>query len=147
VACVHTPLSPLVRAFESPSDLDTFMQRTKRLYADSRTAQSAAGSHLDRLNEDLQDVQKIMTKNMEDLLWRGDSLDRMWRVGPVLRRNVDHVFVAARRVAQVPSRCAQDQRRRDDPKIRSVRVARESLTYSVGALTILALFIVYIKFF
>ena len=61
------------------------MQRTKRLYADSRTAQSAAGSHLDRLNEDLQDVQKIMTKNMEDLLWRGDSLDRMWRVGPVLR--------------------------------------------------------------
>lgn len=55
---------------------DTFMQRTKRLYADSRTAETAAGSHLDRLNEDLQDVQKIMTKNMEDLLWRGDSLDR-----------------------------------------------------------------------
>ena len=52
------------------------MQRTKRLYADSRTAETAAGSHLDRLNEDLQDVQKIMTKNMEDLLWRGDSLDR-----------------------------------------------------------------------
>jgi hypothetical protein len=29
------------------------------------------------LNEDLQDVTRIMTKNMEDLLWRGDSLDRM----------------------------------------------------------------------
>ncbi len=29
-----------------------------------------------RLNEDLQDVTRIMTKNMEDLLWRGDSLDR-----------------------------------------------------------------------
>ena len=55
---------------------DTFMQRTKRLYADSRTAETTAGSHLDKLNEDLQDVQKIMTKNMEDLLWRGDSLDR-----------------------------------------------------------------------
>lgn len=58
------------------SDQDTFMQRTKRLYADTRTAESAASSNLDRLNEDLQDVQKIMTKNMEDLLWRGDSLDR-----------------------------------------------------------------------
>lgn len=52
------------------------MQRTKRLYADTRTAESATGSNLDRLNEDLHDVQKIMTKNMEDLLWRGDSLER-----------------------------------------------------------------------
>lgn len=32
-------------------------------------------SGLDKLNEDLQDVSRIMTKNMEDLLWRGDSLD------------------------------------------------------------------------
>lgn len=56
--------------------IDTFMQRTKRLYADTRTASSAANSNLDRLNEDLQDVTRIMTKNMEDLLWRGDSLDR-----------------------------------------------------------------------
>lgn len=31
---------------------------------------------MDKLNEDLQDVTRIMTKNMEDLLWRGDSLDR-----------------------------------------------------------------------
>ena len=55
---------------------DTFMQRTKRLYADTRTAQMAASSNLDKLNEDLNDVTRIMTKNMEDLLWRGDSLDR-----------------------------------------------------------------------
>lgn len=46
------------------------MQRTKRLYQDTKTQ-----SNLDRLNEDLQDVTRIMTKNMEDLLWRGDSLD------------------------------------------------------------------------
>jgi hypothetical protein len=31
---------------------------------------------LDKLNDDLQDVTRIMTKNMEELLWRGDSLDR-----------------------------------------------------------------------
>jgi vesicle transport protein SEC22 len=34
-------------------------------------------SQLDQLNENLKDVTRIMTKNMEDLLWRGDSLDRM----------------------------------------------------------------------
>ena len=37
---------------------------------------NAKASGLDKLNEDLQDVTRIMTKNMEDLLWRGDSLDR-----------------------------------------------------------------------
>lgn len=73
---------------------DTFMQRTKRLYADTRTAQTAAGSHLDRLNEDLQDVQKIMTKNMEDLLWRGDSLDRTYSC--THNRHVFDVVLASR---------------------------------------------------
>lgn len=53
--------------------LDTFMQKTKRLYQDTRTQHN-----LTKLNEDLQDVTRIMTKNMEDLLWRGDSLDRMF---------------------------------------------------------------------
>lgn len=56
--------------------LDTFMSKTARLYRDTRTANAAGGSGLDRLNDDLQDVTRIMTKNMEELLWRGDSLDR-----------------------------------------------------------------------
>ena len=57
---------------------DTFMSKTARLYQDTRTATAAANSsesNLDRLNGDLQDVTRIMTKNMEELLWRGDSLD------------------------------------------------------------------------
>ena len=41
-----------------------------------RTMANAKGGAMDKLNEDLQDVTRIMTKNMEDLLWRGDSLDR-----------------------------------------------------------------------
>jgi hypothetical protein len=53
---------------------DTFMSKTARLYRDTRTA-NAASSNLDKLNDDLQDVTRIMTKNMEELLWRGDSLD------------------------------------------------------------------------
>ncbi|KAI9592887.1 Longin-like domain-containing protein [Syncephalis fuscata] len=59
---------------------DTFMQKTKRLYQDTR-----AQSNLTKLNEDLQDVHRIMTKNMEDLLWRGDSLDRMSTMSSTLR--------------------------------------------------------------
>lgn len=55
--------------------VDTFMQKTKRIYQDTRTQ-----NNLTKLNEDLQDVTRIMTKNMEDLLWRGDSLDRKWWV-------------------------------------------------------------------
>ena len=50
------------------------MSKTARLYRDTRTA-NAASSNLDKLNDDLHDVTRIMTKNMEELLWRGDSLD------------------------------------------------------------------------
>lgn len=56
------------------------MSKTARLYRDTRTAASSSG--LDRLNDDLQDVTRIMTKNMEELLWRGDSLDRLSFVHP-----------------------------------------------------------------
>ena len=61
---------------------DTFISKTTRLYRDSRTLTQGGGagagssSQLDQLNENLKDVTRIMTKNMEDLLWRGDSLDR-----------------------------------------------------------------------
>lgn len=123
---------------------DTYMQRTKRLYADTRTAETAAGSHLDRLNEDLQDVHKIMTKNMEDLLWRGDSLDRTCACSP---RHVEHVLVAARRVAQVPSRGAPHQRRGDGAPVCAVRAwSRRSLAdRRLGAIAVLGLLILYLK--
>lgn len=49
---------------------DTFISATKRVYQDSR-----AQSNLDRLNVELQDVTRVMTKNIEDLIYRGDSLD------------------------------------------------------------------------
>jgi len=52
---------------------DTFISATKRVYQDSR-----AQSNLDRLNVELQDVTRVMTKNIEDLIYRGDSLDRIF---------------------------------------------------------------------
>jgi vesicle transport protein SEC22 len=57
---------------------DTFISATKRVYQDSR-----AQSNLDRLNVELQDVTRVMTKNIEDLIYRGDSLDRMTPSGCV----------------------------------------------------------------
>lgn len=53
---------------------------------------------LDQLNEDLQDVTRIMTKNMEDLLWRGDSLDRMSTMSSSLRDESLKYRKAARQI-------------------------------------------------
>ncbi|KAI0036021.1 protein transport protein Sec22 [Vararia minispora EC-137] len=77
---------------------DTFMSKTARLYSDTRTAQAASGSSLDRLNDDLQDVTRIMTKNMEELLWRGDSLDRMSHLSTSLRAESEKYRKAARNI-------------------------------------------------
>ncbi|OCH95982.1 snare-like protein [Obba rivulosa] len=76
---------------------DTFMGKTARLYQDTRTA-SAAGSNLDKLNDELQDVTRIMTKNMEELLWRGDSLDRMSHLSTSLRSESEKYRKAARNI-------------------------------------------------
>ncbi|CAK5276047.1 unnamed protein product, partial [Mycena citricolor] len=75
---------------------DTFMSKTARLYRDTRNAASA--SSLDRLNDDLQDVTRIMTKNMEELLWRGDSLDRMSHLSTSLRSESEKYRKAARNI-------------------------------------------------
>jgi len=49
---------------------DTFIQKTKRLYVDTRTQRN-----LNKLNEELHDVQKIMTQNIQDVLGRGERLE------------------------------------------------------------------------
>ncbi|KZS98092.1 putative SEC22-synaptobrevin [Sistotremastrum niveocremeum HHB9708] len=79
---------------------DTFMSKTARLYQDSRTATAASTSqnNLEVLNEDLQDVTRIMTKNMEELLWRGDSLDKMSHLSTSLRSESEKYRKAARQV-------------------------------------------------
>jgi vesicle transport protein SEC22 len=53
---------------------------------------------MDRLNDDLQDVTRIMTKNMEELLWRGDSLDRMSHLSSSLRSESEKYRKAARNI-------------------------------------------------
>lgn len=63
-------------------EFDTFIQRTKSTYSDTRATQN-----LDKLNSELQDVTKVMTKNIEDLLYRGDSLERMGDMSSRLRED------------------------------------------------------------
>lgn len=51
--------------------LDNFIQKAKRQYKDSR-----AQWNLDKLNNDLEDVHRIMTRNIQDVLGRGEALSR-----------------------------------------------------------------------
>ncbi|KAI6089508.1 snare-like protein [Hypoxylon rubiginosum] len=71
--------SPQLRPYAF-MEFDTFIGRTKALYADARAAQN-----LDRVNDELRDVTQVMTKNIEDLLYRGDSLERMGEMSSRLR--------------------------------------------------------------
>ena len=72
-------LSPVLRPYAF-MEFDTFISRTKATYSDARATQN-----LDKLNDELRDVTKVMTKNIEDLLYRGDSLERMGELSSRLR--------------------------------------------------------------
>ena len=53
---------------------------------------------MDKLNDELKDVTKIMTKNIEDLLYRGDSLERMGEMSGRLREDSKKYRKAAVRI-------------------------------------------------
>ncbi|CAO2648608.1 Nn.00g078750.m01.CDS01 [Neocucurbitaria sp. VM-36] len=88
----HQYLSPSCRPYAFV-EFDTFIQRTKKTYQDSRATQN-----LDKLNDELKDVTKVMTKNIEDLLYRGDSLERMGDISSRLREDSRKYKKAAVRI-------------------------------------------------
>lgn len=49
---------------------DTFIQKTKKLYMDTRTQRNLA-----KLNDDLAEVHSIMTRNIAEVLGQGEKLD------------------------------------------------------------------------
>ncbi|XP_049603889.1 vesicle-trafficking protein SEC22b-A [Syngnathus scovelli] len=53
-------------------EFDTYIQKTKKLYIDSR-----ARRNLGSINTELQDVQRIMVANIEEVLQRGESLSAL----------------------------------------------------------------------
>ncbi|RKU39724.1 SNAP receptor [Coniochaeta pulveracea] len=73
-------LSPTLRPYAFMEFDSTFISKAKVTYGDARASQN-----LDRLNDELRDVTKVMTKNIEDLLYRGDSLERMGELSSRLR--------------------------------------------------------------
>lgn len=54
---------------------DIFIQKTKRVYTDSKTQRN-----LQKLNSELKDVHSIMTKNINEVISRGERLDSMLTV-------------------------------------------------------------------
>ncbi len=74
-------------------EFDNFISKTKSTYSDTRATQN-----LDKLNDELRDVTKVMTKNIEDLLYRGDSLERMGEVSSRLREDSKKYRQAAVRI-------------------------------------------------
>ncbi|KAK6436431.1 SNAP receptor [Oleoguttula sp. CCFEE 5521] len=74
-------LSPSIRPY-AYADFERFLESSKKTYQDSRAA-----GNLNRLNDELKDVQLVMTKNIEDLLYRGDSLTKMGDMSSRLRED------------------------------------------------------------
>lgn len=62
---------PTVRPYAFVS-FDNFLQKTKKSYSNKKVQ-----DNLDQLNQEVVGVKQIMSKNIEDLLYRGDSLDKM----------------------------------------------------------------------
>ena len=50
--------------------LDTFIQKTRKLYIDSRTQRN-----LTMMNQELSEVHQIMTKSIQEVLGHGEKLD------------------------------------------------------------------------
>lgn len=48
---------------------DTYMQKARKTYIDSR-----ARKNLNNINTELQDVQRIMVQNINDVLQRGEAI-------------------------------------------------------------------------
>ncbi|KAK9924972.1 hypothetical protein M0R45_033313 [Rubus argutus] len=51
---------------------DTFIQKTKKLYQDSRTQRN-----ISKLNDELYEVHQIMTRNIQEVLIPGEKLDQL----------------------------------------------------------------------
>ncbi|CDO96295.1 unnamed protein product [Kluyveromyces dobzhanskii CBS 2104] len=81
-----------VRPYEFVS-FDNFLQKTKKLYNDRKVQ-----GNMDQLNQDLRGVKQIMTKNIEDLLYRGDSLDKMSDMSASLRQDAKKYRASAQKI-------------------------------------------------
>lgn len=83
--------------FDATPSTDTYIQKTKKSYIDSR-----ARRNLGSINTELQDVQRIMVANIEEVLQRGEALSgtskcsdlRMWHI-LVLHASCSHLYMSS----------------------------------------------------
>lgn len=61
---------------------DTFIQKTKKLYLDTRTQRNMA-----KLNEELSEVHQIMTKSIQEVLGQGERLNSRFYPQPEIDSN------------------------------------------------------------
>jgi vesicle transport protein SEC22 len=62
------------------------IQRKQREYRDGTSSSSANGGASSRLNEDLNEIQNIMKKNIDEILNRGEKLDHVSSVSSELKK-------------------------------------------------------------
>lgn len=67
---------------------DTYIQKTKKTYVDSRGRR-----HLGSINNELQDVQRIMVANIEEVLQRGEALSGKCRNYLLIQKDRSHLNV------------------------------------------------------
>lgn len=72
---------------------DTFIQKTKKLYLDTRTQRNIA-----KLNADIAEVQSIMTRNIQDVLGQGERLDRMTEMSHMLSQDSRQLAKSAKKL-------------------------------------------------
>jgi len=70
---------------------DTFIQKTKKLYIDTRTQRN-----IEKLNADIAEVHTIMTRNIQDVLGHGEKLDRMTEMSNMLAQDAKQFAVKAK---------------------------------------------------
>lgn len=102
------------------NDFDTFIQRSKKSYENPR-----ASDNLSKLDQQLRETTTIMSKNLEDLLYRGDSLDKMGQMSQDLKESSKKYKRAAvrinwelllKQVRQICIRLCQEVSRQDHAK-------------------------------
>jgi len=72
----HVPL-------DATPPADTFIQKTKKLYADTRTQRN-----MTKLTDELSEVHSIMTRNIQEVLGQGQQLDGGFAMGRGMREQI-----------------------------------------------------------
>ncbi|KDD75214.1 hypothetical protein H632_c806p0 [Helicosporidium sp. ATCC 50920] len=70
---------------------DTFIQKTRKLYLDTRTQRN-----LSKLSAEIAEVHSIMTRNIADVLAQGERLDKMQEMSNTLSTDARQFGVKAR---------------------------------------------------